>query len=47
MEEGDGQLVGDKDSAQFATVRAKTRVNELLALQAEVFDFEPFMIPNI
>ena len=31
-----GQLVGDKDLAQLASVPVKTRVNELLALQAEV-----------
>ena len=33
-----GQLVGDKDLAQLASVPAKTRINELLALQAEVLN---------
>ncbi|CAO2837234.1 unnamed protein product [Amaranthus hypochondriacus] len=31
-----GQLVSDKDLAQLASVPAKTRVNELLAIQAEM-----------
>ena len=31
-----GQLVSDKDLTQLASVPAKTRVNEILALQAEV-----------
>jgi hypothetical protein len=34
-----GQLVGNKDLIQLASVPAKTRVNELLALQAEVLNF--------
>ena len=42
-----GQLVGDKDLAQLAFVPAKTRVNELLALQVEVFDFEPSVVSNV
>lgn len=33
-----GQLVSNKDMTQLASVPVKTRVNELLALQAEVFE---------
>ena len=43
-----GQLVGNKDLAQLASIPAKTRVNELLALQAEVLTLRVFcMISNI
>jgi hypothetical protein len=31
-----GQLVSDKDLKQLASIPAKTRANEILALQAEV-----------
>ena len=31
-----GQLFGDKDLTQLGSIPTKTRVNELLALQAEV-----------
>lgn len=31
-----GQLVSDKDLKQLASAPAKTRVNEILALQVEV-----------
>jgi hypothetical protein len=39
-----GQLVSNKDLAQLASVPAKTRVNELLALQAEVLTLDPSLI---
>lgn len=39
-----GQLVSDKDLKQLASVPAKTRVNEILTLQAEVNELHHILV---